>query len=64
MFFNVKIEKFVNGNLSLFRCLACWVVKFNYTNNISVRLIQVGNNRNNHFWYFLGVCVRPIEVFA
>ena len=30
MFFNVKIEKLVNGNLSLFRCLACWVVEFNY----------------------------------
>ena len=24
----------------------------------SVRLIQVGNNRNDHFKYFLGVCVR------
>ena len=29
-FFNVKIEKFEGGNLSHFRCLACWVVEFNY----------------------------------
>ena len=28
----------------------------------SVRLIQVGNNRNDHFKYFLGVRVRLIEV--
>ena len=27
----------------------------------SVRLIQVGNNRNDHFRYFLGVRVRLIE---
>ena len=27
-----------------------------------VRLIQVGNNRNDHFRYFLGVRVRLIEV--
>ena len=30
----------------------------------SVRLIQVGNNRNDHFGYFLGVRVRLIEVSA
>ena len=29
-----------------------------------VRLIQVGNNRNDHFRYFLGVRVRLIEVSA
>ena len=29
-FFNVKIEKFLGQNLSYFRCLACWVVEFNY----------------------------------
>ena len=29
-FFNVKIEKFVSGNLSHFRCLTCWVVEFSY----------------------------------
>ena len=28
----------------------------------SVRLIQVGNNRNDHFRYFLGVRVRLIKV--
>ena len=27
-----------------------------------VRLIQVGNNRNDHFRYFLGVRVRLIKV--
>ena len=29
-----------------------------------VCVIQVGNNRNDHFWYFLGVGVRLIEVSA
>ena len=29
-YFNVKIEKFVGGNLSYFRRLACWAVEFNY----------------------------------
>ena len=29
-----------------------------------VRLIQVGNNRNDYFRYFLGVRVRLIEVSA
>lgn len=41
--------------LSRFRCLARWVVEFN---------IQVGNNRKDHFKYFLGVRVRLIEVSA
>ena len=31
---------------------------------LGVRLIQVGNNRNDHFRYFLGVRVRLIEVSA
>ena len=31
---------------------------------LAVRLIQVGNNRNDHFRYFLGVRVRLIEVPA
>ena len=31
-------------------------------NNPSVRLIQLGNNRNYHFRYFLGVRVRLIKV--
>ena len=30
----------------------------------SVRLIEVGNNRNDNFRYFLVVCVRLIEVSA
>ena len=30
----------------------------------SVRLVQVGNNRNYHFRYFLGVRVHLIEVSA
>ena len=30
MFYNVKIEKFVDGNLLHLRCLASWVVEFNY----------------------------------
>ena len=41
----------MGGNLSHFRCLAGWVVEL----ITSVRLIQVGNNRNDHFRYFLGV---------
>ena len=50
----------MGGNLSHFRCLACWV----WNLITSVRLIQVGNNRNDHFRYFLGVRVRLIEVSA
>ena len=58
MFFkNVKIEKIVGGNLSHFRCLASWVVEFNAK-------CPFGNNRNDHLRYFLGVCVRLIEVSA
>ena len=30
MFFNVKIEKLVGGNLLHFQCLACLVVEFNH----------------------------------
>ena len=42
MFFNenVKIEKFVHGNLLHFRCVACWVVKFNYKCLFSTRWQQ------------------------
>ena len=54
-FFNVNIENFVGGNISHFRCLACWVVVFDY---------KVGNSRNDHFRYFLGVRVRLIEMSA
>ena len=50
MFLNVKIEKFVGGNLSYFRCHVGW-----WNLITSVRLIQVGNNKNDHFRYFLGV---------
>ena len=49
----------MGGNLSHSRCLACCVVEFNIT---SVRLIQVCNNRNDHFRYFLVVRVRLIKV--
>ena len=59
-FFQVKILKFVGGNLSHFRCLACWVVEL----ITSVHLTQVGNNTNDPFRYFLGVRVRLIEAFA
>ena len=51
-FFNLKIEKFVGGNLSHFQCLP----HVEWWNSItSVCLIQFGNNRNDHFRYFLGV---------
>ena len=49
----------MGGNLSHFRRLACWVVVIT-----SVYLIQVVNNRNDHFRYFLGVRVRLIQVTA
>ena len=60
--FNCKNRKIGGWRLSRFRCLARWVVEFNYST--SVRLIQVGNNRNHQFKYFLGVRVRLIEVSA
>ena len=47
----------MGGNLSHFRCLACWVVEFNYKCPF-----LVGNNRNDYFRYFLGVRVRLIKV--
>ena len=49
----------MGGSLSHFWCLVCWVDRNLIT---SVRLIQVGNNRNDHFRYFLGVRVRLIRV--
>ena len=57
----------MGGNLLHFRCLACWVVEILIKRTLvilitSVRLIQIGNNRNDHFRYFLGVRVRLIEV--
>ena len=64
-FFNVKIEKLIlwlviRGNL---RISFVWYVGWWHLIT-SVRLIQVGNNRNDHFRYFLGVCVRLSEVSA
>ena len=44
----------MGGNLSRFWCLVYLIT--------TVRLIQVGNNRNDHFRYLLGVRVRLIEV--
>ena len=45
----------------IFRISGVWHVgKWNLMT--SVRLIQVGNNRNDYFTYFLGVRVRLIEV--
>ena len=58
-FFNVKIEKFV----AIFPISGVWHVGW-WNLITSVRLIQVGNNRNDHFRYFLGVRVRLIEVSA
>ena len=49
----------MGGSLSHFRRLACWEVDL----ITRVRLIQVGNNRNDHFRYFLGDrSVRLIKV--
>ena len=55
------MKKLVSGHLSLFQCLACWVVEFNYKCPFDT---LVGNNRNDHFRYFVGVRVRLIEVSA
>ena len=60
MHFKVK-----NGNLwvAVFRISGVWHV--GWWNLITgVRLIQVGNNRNDYFRYFLGVLVHLIEVSA
>ena len=60
MFFKVKNE---NLWVAVFRISCVWhVVWWNLIT--SVRLRQVGNNRNDHFRYFLGVRVRLIEVSA
>ena len=49
--------KFVGGNLSI-----CGVWHVGWWNLItSVRLIQIGNNRNDHFRYLVGVRVRLIK---
>ena len=47
----------------IFRISGVWRVGW-WNLITTVRLIQVGNNRNYHFRYFLGVRVRLIEVSA
>ena len=59
-FLILKIEKLVVG---AFLVSGVWYVVW-WSLITSVRLIQVGNDRNDHFKYFLGVCVRLIEVSA
>lgn len=59
-FLIVKREKLVVG---VFLVSGVWHVGW-WSLITSVRLIQVGNNRNDHFKYFLGVRVRLIEVSA
>ena len=59
-FLILKIEKLVVGT---FLVSGVWHVVW-WSLITSVRLIQVGNNRNDHFKYFLGVHVRLIEVSA
>ena len=48
---------------AIFHISGVWHVRW-WNLITSVRLIQVGNNRNDHFRYFLGVRVRLIEVSA
>ena len=59
-FLILKIEKLVVG---AFLVSGVWHVVW-WSLITSVRLIQVGNNRNDHFKYFLGVRVHLIEVSA
>ena len=62
MFFNVKIEKFFGWQFeAIFYISSVWHVGW-WNSVTSVRLIQIGNNRNDHFRYFLGVHVRLIKV--
>ena len=60
MFFKVKNE---NLWVAVFRISGVWHIKW-WNLITSVRLIQVRNNRNDYFRYFLGVRVRLIEVTA
>ena len=46
--------------MEIFPISGVWHV--GWWNSISVRLIQLGNNRNDHFRYFLGVRVHLIKV--
>ena len=59
-FFKVKNE---NLWVAIFRISGVWRVGW-WNFITSVRLIEVGNNSNDHFRYFLGVLVRLIEVSA
>ena len=59
-FLILKIEKLVVG---AFLVSGVWHVVW-WSLITSVRLILVGNNRNDHFKYFLGVRVCLIEVSA
>ena len=63
-FFNVKIEKVVGGNSrkSFAFPVSVWHVGWWNLITSGLRLIQVDNNRNYHFRYFLGVRVRLIKV--
>ena len=62
--FNVKIEKNCEWQFeAIFHISGVWHVGW-WNLITSVRLIQVGNNRNDHFRYFLGVRVRLIQVSA
>ena len=47
--------------MAIFRISGVWHVGW-WNLITSVRLKQVGNNRNDHFRYFLGVRVRLIKV--
>ena len=58
MFFKEKNE---NLWAAVFRISSVWHVGW-WNLIVSVRLIQVGNNRNDHFRYFLGVRVCLIKV--
>ena len=61
----VTLFKVKNENLwvSVLRISGVWHVGW-WNIITSVRLIQVGNNRNDYFRYFLAVRVRLIEVSA
>ena len=64
MFFNVKIEKFFGWQFeAIFHISGVWHVGW-WNLITSVCLVQVGNNRNDHFRYFLGVRVLLIKVWG
>ena len=62
MFLNVKIEKVVGGNSrQSFALSGVWHVAWWWNLITSVCLIQIGNNRNDHFRYLLGVCLITVS---